>query len=573
MRIATLLACLWISVDLAGQGPTNLLVVVADDLGVDAIATYAEGTAPAPTPNLDALAARGILFRSAWAYPTCSPARAALQTGRHAVRNGVGQVGAALALDEPTLPELLDARGSGHAHAWIGKWHLAGANGDRLHPNRSGWSHFAGVLAGRVPSYTRWERIVDGVAATSTAYATTQTVDDALTWIRARTGPWVCVVAFVAPHEPFHEPPAHLHGQDLRGLDPATTPLPFYRAATEALDRELGRLLAGLGAETARTDVVFTADNGTPRNVSVAPFRGNHAKDTPYEGGVNVPLVVAGPSVSRPGREVADVVSITDLYATAVELAGVADPWPWIRIDGVSLVPYLRDTARSPLHTAVYAESFALGSDPDADGFAIARNQRYKLIRWFSPGGARDEFYDLTGDAFETRDLLLGTLTQTQRENHTALAAHIAAMRDDAGRFSGYGSSPCTGANGSPSIAGAGVPRLGATYDVILSRGPTSSAAFCTVGASDRRFAGLDLPFDLGPSGAGPGCALWASAELIAGTATDAGGAARVALTLPNVRTLVGASVFHTWLLLDAGAPNNPLGLTTSAGLAAVVGR
>src|SRR5688500_6847975 len=66
-----------------GPPPPNVLLVVLDDVGTDKIAAYAEHPLPALTPNIDALAARGTLFRNAWAYTACTPTRAALITGRY----------------------------------------------------------------------------------------------------------------------------------------------------------------------------------------------------------------------------------------------------------------------------------------------------------------------------------------------------------------------------------------------------------------------------------------------------------------------------------------------------------
>jgi arylsulfatase A-like enzyme len=81
--LAGLLACS----AAAGQSPgENVLLVVADDLGVDAVRAYAEGSNPPPTPHIDALAARGVLFRNAWSNPSCSPTRACLHTGRYSLR-------------------------------------------------------------------------------------------------------------------------------------------------------------------------------------------------------------------------------------------------------------------------------------------------------------------------------------------------------------------------------------------------------------------------------------------------------------------------------------------------------
>lgn len=69
----------------------NVLIIVADDLGVDYVSAYREGANPAKTPNIDALAKRGVLFRNAWASPVCSPARACLMTGRYSFRTGIGK--------------------------------------------------------------------------------------------------------------------------------------------------------------------------------------------------------------------------------------------------------------------------------------------------------------------------------------------------------------------------------------------------------------------------------------------------------------------------------------------------
>ncbi len=122
----------------------NFLIIVGDDLGVDKIGAYGEGPNPPPTPTIDSLAVEGVLFRNAYAYPNCSPARAAALTGRFGFRTGIGTPGGAnLALEEVLLPELVAAT---HESAALGKWHI-GANGDADHPNDSGFDYFAGALA------------------------------------------------------------------------------------------------------------------------------------------------------------------------------------------------------------------------------------------------------------------------------------------------------------------------------------------------------------------------------------------------------------------------------------------
>jgi arylsulfatase A-like enzyme len=111
--------------------PPNVLIVLLDDVGTDKIGAYAEHPRPAHTPNLDALAAEGVLFRNAWATPQCSPSRAALLTGRYGRRSGVGRTVQAyessyeLPPDELTLPEMLRGAPDAWDSSEVGKWHLA----------------------------------------------------------------------------------------------------------------------------------------------------------------------------------------------------------------------------------------------------------------------------------------------------------------------------------------------------------------------------------------------------------------------------------------------------------------
>jgi len=96
----------------AAQMPPNVLIVLSDDQGVDQVGAYGVNPDAPPTPNIDSLAAQGVLFRQAWSAPTCSPSRASLLTGRHSQRTGFGGVNKLtheeeLSLDEITIAEML----------------------------------------------------------------------------------------------------------------------------------------------------------------------------------------------------------------------------------------------------------------------------------------------------------------------------------------------------------------------------------------------------------------------------------------------------------------------------------
>lgn len=539
----------------------NVLVLIADDLGTDYIAAYAEGPDYGPTPNIDALAAQGVLFRNAWANPMCSPTRACFNTGRHGYRTGVGSPGSGstLNLNEVTLPEALDASGSGYGHALFGKWHLG--TGSPTYPNDSGWSHYSGMLS-NPGSYFDWTRTVNGAQSQSTTYSTTQLVDDAITWISQQDQPWVCAVAFNAPHSPFHSPPAGLHTQDLSG-NPSNQRR--YRAMVEAMDTEIGRLIASLGAASGSTNIIFFGDNGTPGQVSVAPFVSSHAKGSAYEGGVNVPFIVSGPVVTAPNREVTALVSVVDVFESISDLIATELAPPIIRQDSVSFVPYLTDPEQPALRTHVYSERFN-GNNPDGNGFSLVRDDRFKLIRNYSQGGAVDEeMYDLGADPFETQDLLPG-LSAEALSAYDELDAYMRSVRDKTGGFEKLGTPACVGSSGNPDIAASGTPTLGGSYSIDLSQAPVASIAMLAIGFSDSFDSRLatPLPLDLSVLGGAPGCLLRSSTEWLAVIPTSETGQASVAFSVPALHTLIAGSVFHAWIAADPGAPGNPLGITVS---------
>ncbi len=181
----------------------------------------------------------------------------------------------------------------------------------------------------------------------------------------------------------------------------------------EALDTEIGRLRAGV--DLATTTVVFVSDNGTTGSVIAPPYPASKSKSTVYQGGVRVPLLVAGAGVASPGRLVPALANTVDLYPTILELAGI-DPAAVVpagtKLDGVSLLPYIRDVAHPNPRRWAYAERFRPVYN---QGYQRAiRNARYKLIERAS--GSR-EFYDVVADPFETANLLGRPLTEAQRTN------------------------------------------------------------------------------------------------------------------------------------------------------------
>ena len=372
-RFRLLLAALVVAIPLEAHSAQSVLLIIFDDIGVANIAPYGIGAAPPPTPHIDHLARQGVLFRNAWSNPLCSPTRACIQTGRHCFRTGVGTNinsfwGQPLADDETTLPELFPHVPS----AVLGKWHLGRPN-DPASVNRHGYQHFQGTLLGFPPSYYLWPYTQNGKTSVAMHYAPSTNIDDAVRWIESQTGDWFACVALNSAHTPFHNPPPDLHTYRLTGSH--QTDLNQYKAAIQAADTELGRLLDVVNLDEAT--IVLVSDNGTHTDVIEPPFDPQHSKYTVYQGGVWVPLIIAGRSVAAGGREVAALVHVTDLFATIADLMGAPQT---TGADSVSLVPYLQNPRTPPLRLTNFCEVFGMTVEGPVNARAM-RDQRFKLLQ------------------------------------------------------------------------------------------------------------------------------------------------------------------------------------------------
>jgi len=424
----------------------NILLLIADDLGTDKVGAYGEHPNRPATPNIDGLAAQGILFRNAYAYSTCSPTRASMLTGRWGRRMGVGKrfnVAKStfeLPLQALSLPELLDrSEFFDYDHSLVGKWHLASYSGPSGydHPGLTGFNWYAGSFAnieaafhlgGVQPTYDHWEKVTNGKPASTDTYATTDTVDDAIGRIGTMASPWLLWVAFNAPHTPLHVPPPDLHGNP--GLTEDDPEVDRYHAMVEAMDSEIGRLLASMDSATlARTTIIFVGDNGTPGTAILPPLSQKHCKGTLYEGGVNVPLIVVSPIVGSPGSESAALVHTADIFSTVADLVGVplaaleSPDGARLQIDGVSLLPHLIDPDTPSSREFIYLEQFGpSGPPPYRDDRRALRDARYKFIR---QRDGQEEFFDLQGRFDDGPNLLTGTLDEQQSAALARLSAEL----------------------------------------------------------------------------------------------------------------------------------------------------
>ncbi len=234
----------------AGAQSHNVLVIIADDLGADSFPlTATAGASLPPMPNITALKNSGVLFRNARSQPTCSPTRASMLTGRHPFRTGIGAqlTGATspqLQASEFTLPEAFAANaGLGYSLAMFGKWHLnSGAGTERHAAHHRRLAAFCGHDHRRAAGLLGVDEDHEQRAPRRrpTTRRPTRRTTRSPGSPRIAGQPWFAWAAFNAPHAPLHFPPNDLHSYDAA----ATTNRNQYEAMCEALDTEVGRLLA-----------------------------------------------------------------------------------------------------------------------------------------------------------------------------------------------------------------------------------------------------------------------------------------------------------------------------------------
>jgi arylsulfatase A-like enzyme len=385
----------------------NILLIIEDDLGLDATSWNKDyGDQKPYTPNLSKLADSGRIFDNVWSNPTCSLIRTGILTGKYGVHTGavgpLSKTDNGIDLDEVSLQSLItDKAPTPYSQAIIGKWRLSTEkNGSNQNPEKMGVPHYSGFISGSMKDYFSWTKVTNGKTKQSTTYATTEFTNDAIEWVNDQDKPWFLWLAYTAPHTPFHLPPAELLSEStLDGSDVQKNPLPYYLAAIEAMDSEIGRLLENIPEkERDNTIIIFMGDNGTPAQVVQTPFDSKSAKGSLKEGGIRVPFFVSGPNVKN-GRD-ESLINTSDLFATIAELTGIDLP---VHHNSQSFVDALFGKTES-VRDFLYAETQTenkKGGEHRNNGWTV-RDTHYKLIELDS---GQTFLYDLQSDPHEAKNL------------------------------------------------------------------------------------------------------------------------------------------------------------------------
>lgn len=430
------------------QEKPNIILIVADDLGYHDVHFNHPGSFY-ETPNLDGLAASGLVFTDFYASsPVCSPSRASLLTGKYPARLGTtnfftgqraGKFEAAdfedeLPASEFTLAEAFKEGAYRTAH--VGKWHLGGAGAlptdQGFEVNRGGGSN--GHPRSHFSPYKNVDHLAPGPEG---EYLTSRLAEESVDFIEAsaKAGqPFFLHLAFYAVHTPLQAPQelvdkykkkaAALGIADEEGSfdpgrerqvwpdskDPRKVRIrqdhAVYAAMVESLDSAVGRVLAAVDSANLRdnTVVVFTSDNGglstsEGEPTSNLPFRGG--KGWIYEGGLRVPLAIRWPGVTSAGKRCTVAAVGTDLYPTLLEVAGLPAR-PEQHLDGVSLAPLLRNPFAKFERGPIY---FHYPHYSNQGGFpaSAVRKGNHVLIQDLEDGAY--ELYDLPTDPQQHNNL------------------------------------------------------------------------------------------------------------------------------------------------------------------------
>lgn len=438
----------------------NVLLILVDDLK-PALGCY--GDATAKTPNIDQLAARGMRFDLAYCnQAVCAPSRFTLMLGSHSTSTGLYGLGShlrKLVPDAVTMPQFFAK------HGWrtesLGKvFHIG--HGNEGDPESFSMPHFkdkvieyldpastdGGKLTREEALFTNQKldqikslprgAAFESPVAKEDDYADGRIAAETMKRLQNAKKPFFIAAGFVRPHLPFSAPkkywdmhdPAKLpmpqfeehpagspkvaqkRGGEIaaykpvpEGPDPKFSPelkrqlIHGYYASTSFVDAQIGKVIDELDRLdlTEDTIIVLWGDHGFHLG-----DLGIWTKHTNYEQANRIPLLFIAPGVAKPGSSTRQLAESVDVFPTLAELAGLPAPAGPQPMDGVSLVPVLKDPQARVRDHAFHAY-------PKTKIGRAIRTERYRLVEWKKPGAPAEtadlELYDYETDPIETKNL------------------------------------------------------------------------------------------------------------------------------------------------------------------------
>jgi len=381
------------------QTQTNVILIMADDLGFETIGCY--GGESYSTPHLDRLAMEGMKFTHCFANPLCTPSRVQIMTGKYNFRNYIG-----FGLLDPGAETFGDVfKQAGYQTCIVGKWQLFGNEHQRA---------LAGGRSGSRPEeagfdrYCLWQvehrqsRYKDPVIETSEdgeslyqgAYGPDVFTDYLIEFIReVKDDPFFVYYPMCLTHDPFQPTPADPEFESFDVSKPLNDTT-YFENMLVYTDGIVGRIVEFLQQEglAKETLVIFTGDNGTDRDVistwNGQRIRGNKGYTNRY--GTNVPLIIHGSSIIEQGTTNDALIDFTDFLPTILEAADIPLPKDFYT-DGVSFYPLLTGEDGNE------REWVFCHYDPNWGKFPSRRWVQDHQWKYYEDGA----FYDLVNDPHE----------------------------------------------------------------------------------------------------------------------------------------------------------------------------
>lgn len=421
----------------------NILFILVDDLGKEWVSCY--GADNVKTPEIDKLAASGMLFENFYSMPQCTPTRVTFLTGQYPFRHGwinhwdVPRWGGGAHFDEqlnPCLP--LGMKKAGYKTCIAGKWQI---DDFRVEPDaleKCGFDDYCMWTGGETGVSASGERYQNPYIFTKNGSETKE----------GKFGPDIFsgfIVDFIRKnkeHPMFIYYPMVLTHTPLVNTPDESAPdnLGKHIAMVKYTDKITGQIIQVLEEERIRdnTVVIWTTDNGTTRKIT--GMLNGHAveggKGMTKESGVCAPFIVSWPEKIKSGGYSDALIDMTDLFPTFLELAGIDSKKinsfsdQNFTIDGKSFKDVLtgksEDSQRSWILGMGGGNNARLTEEGVENQYVfrdrVVRNKRYKL--YVSSERKPVKFYDLKVDPFEEKNII-GNLDEDQKLNYAELVALI----------------------------------------------------------------------------------------------------------------------------------------------------
>ncbi|WP_452228509.1 MULTISPECIES: sulfatase-like hydrolase/transferase [unclassified Lacinutrix] len=400
----------------------NIVMILCDDLGYSDVSF--NGSKDITTPNLDALAATGTKFTSAYVpHPFCGPSRAGILTGRYAHTIGAQfnlppnseTIAQGIDVNEKFMSKMLNE--AGYRTGLVGKWHLGAV--DKYHPNNRGFDDFYGFLGGghnyHPEDYKKkyadaekrgvkviWDYLSplehNGEKVTNdTEYLTDELSNHGVRFIAESSkqdNPFFLFMSYNAPHTPLEAKKEDLEMfANIKDKDRRT-----YAAMVYAVDRGVKSIVETLKAtgEYDNTLIVFYSDNGGRPDKGANNFPLKEGKGSVYEGGYRVPMFFHWNGVVPAGNVYNDPVSALDLYPTFAKLADATIP-STKTLDG-------KDMWNNFMTNKEVREDGNIFTMRHRNGFSDVgvRNGKWKAVKAYKQDW---KLFDIDKDISETNDI------------------------------------------------------------------------------------------------------------------------------------------------------------------------